>query len=68
MSENDSGSDLNVDNQQTNSSRKRKAYSMETKLEAVERYFKISASRKINVHRKMIQKWVEQEKNLRDSQ
>uniref|UniRef100_A0A915CVN0 Brinker DNA-binding domain-containing protein n=1 Tax=Ditylenchus dipsaci TaxID=166011 RepID=A0A915CVN0_9BILA len=50
-------------------SRKRKAYPTEKKLQAVDyanKYSKVSASRKFNVSRSRIQKWVKQEAELRE--
>ena len=56
---------------QQSKSRKRKAYTIEKKLEAVDyanKYSKYSAAKKFSVTPKMIRDWVGQEAVLRDSQ
>lgn len=68
-------SESNIESQESSqgskSSRKRKAYSVEKKLEAIDyanKYSKNSASKKFGVSRGSIQEWVGQEQSLRDAQ
>uniref|UniRef100_A0A915D704 HTH psq-type domain-containing protein n=1 Tax=Ditylenchus dipsaci TaxID=166011 RepID=A0A915D704_9BILA len=70
-----SDSELNSESQEksqeSKSSRKRKAYSIEKKLEAVDyanKYSKSSASKKFGVGRTQIINWVNQEEKLRQEQ
>ena len=59
------------ESQESKSSRKRKAYSIEKKLNAVDyarKYSKHSAAKKFNVGRSLLQAWVKQENDLREQQ
>uniref|UniRef100_A0A915D5K1 EGF-like domain-containing protein n=1 Tax=Ditylenchus dipsaci TaxID=166011 RepID=A0A915D5K1_9BILA len=67
-SDSESNSESQEESQESKSSRKRKAYSIEKKLEAADyanKYSKSSASRKFGVGRTQIINWVNQEEKLR---
>ena len=71
----ESGIESNVEDQELSqefkSSRKRKAYSIEKKLEAVDyanNYSKLSAARRFTVSRCMVQQWVKNADELRQQQ
>uniref|UniRef100_A0A915ES37 HTH psq-type domain-containing protein n=1 Tax=Ditylenchus dipsaci TaxID=166011 RepID=A0A915ES37_9BILA len=70
-SDSESNSESQEESQESKSSRKRKAYSIEKKLEAVDyanKYSKSSASKKFGVGRTQIINWVNQEEKLRQEQ
>uniref|UniRef100_A0A915D7F5 Brinker DNA-binding domain-containing protein n=1 Tax=Ditylenchus dipsaci TaxID=166011 RepID=A0A915D7F5_9BILA len=70
-SDSESNSESQEESQESKSSRKRKAYSIEKKLEAVDyanKYSKSSASKKFGVGRTQIINWVNHEEKLRQEQ
>lgn len=67
--ESDSNAESQEESQESRSSRKRKAYSIAKKLEAVDyanKYSKKSAAKKFNVDRSSIIGWCKQEEALRE--
>uniref|UniRef100_A0A915DXR4 HTH CENPB-type domain-containing protein n=1 Tax=Ditylenchus dipsaci TaxID=166011 RepID=A0A915DXR4_9BILA len=64
-----SGVDIEQRTSESKASRKRKSYSIKTKLEVVDyakEYSKNAASRKFNISRSIVQSWVKQEKELQE--